>query len=532
MPKKCGQYKIEQLEHRQNQLLTQLAPIQAELNDTTAEIERLKYIFAPIRGFPLEILGEIFLSMPTSQLRPGNYQKHVARVSLVCKNWRDAARFTPRLWCDIWVKADAPGLTYESLLAWTSRGGSIPKNLEISSSRCGRLDRCVGRNLCARRRCLFSNVSLAKFLKHAPAEWRAVTLNCPTPNCLRTFVASLNRLANPVASGGWNTVRSFEVNLANWTSWISSQKHKILGFIPTSVTSVSLHLPRIPDSGDLDGGDVDIELEESQWEWSLHVLPNLLQGLTTLELKFDTEAVFAEPLLFTLHRCSKLETLKIDFHDGLLVGEENFPVTRIIFAELRRLHLLQVPGECIQDLCKLKFPKLLDMSMSVGIDSHVDLYDERPRFSPRAHNTDTMWFDGDGLAEFIGGDGSSPSTLRTLHLKGATFLPGVLHRVMRDLHSLSHLKLEWMALLSEEGSCEDDFMNLIEDDPPSLRSLKTLEISRLTQPVDGEVPFLEQFVNERDIDLKLSTHGRGAWKSDDNRYSYLVGLGSDSEDEA
>lgn len=81
-----------------------------------------------------------------------------------------------------------------------------------------------------------------------------------------------------------------------------------------------------------------------------------------------------------------------------------------------------------------------------------------------------------------------------------------------------------------DGTRSDDFFNLLEQRPACLRHLKTIEIINLRYPID-EFPFLQDVVEERCIDLKLSLHDRRFWEQDEKRYLYLVGLESESEDE-
>ncbi|KAJ3530396.1 hypothetical protein NMY22_g8587 [Coprinellus aureogranulatus] len=131
------QEQIEEVERRRSQLAQILAQTQSQLDGANAQLQTLKSIVSPIRRLPVEVLGEIFLMVPASRYRPKNRQRSVARLSLVCKSWRNAANLTPRLWCDMWIQVDVPGISYESLAVWASRAGIIQKTLEISSARCG-----------------------------------------------------------------------------------------------------------------------------------------------------------------------------------------------------------------------------------------------------------------------------------------------------------------------------------------------------------------------------------------------------------
>ncbi|KAJ3545232.1 hypothetical protein NMY22_g2519 [Coprinellus aureogranulatus] len=118
------QQQVEGLEHQQRQLSELLALTQSQLQDITSQLHVLQPVISPVRRLPLEILGEIFKQViPTSNTRPNSYQRALGKLPLVCKSWRDAAYHTPGLWCEIWVRADAPTLSYEHLNVWVRRAG-------------------------------------------------------------------------------------------------------------------------------------------------------------------------------------------------------------------------------------------------------------------------------------------------------------------------------------------------------------------------------------------------------------------------
>ncbi|KAJ3544025.1 hypothetical protein NMY22_g2930 [Coprinellus aureogranulatus] len=520
---------LAQAERERSHLARRLAHIQADLDDQVARIESFKHILAPVRRLPLEVLGEIFLRIPTSQFHPRNYQKSVARVSLVCKSWCSAARSTPQLWADVWVKMDVPGVSYDSLMTWTSRAGSLERNVEISSPQCGGVTRREGTTLCRGEQCLFSNIDLARFLLDVPGRWSSVILGPPTPVCLRRFVASLYTAGNPdAASGSWNFIDSFKID-AYGMKGMSLNPDFILTFLPTKLKSLSVHLPRISTR---DGGIFHIA-----WSKPLAIPPIVLNGLTSLNLKFDARVIYASSLFYTLRHCSSLETLEVDFsvgQFGSFIDDDamlQFEHSGVLLPELRLLRLRQVHADSLTCLKLISFPKLVELSISFGEDGLVDRDDVSPNFSLRDDDDDEDddgLYDGVLLANFIadgGVDRNPPSGLQILHLKGISFVNGALHYILRTLPALTQLKLEWV------GISGDDFHRLMEDSPAPLRELKMLEIAHLKYPSDGEVPSLRAFAEARGVDLKLSVHNRAAWEQDDKRFMYLAGLESDSEDE-
>lgn len=518
---------IETLIGRRRRLAQLLAQTQAQLQDNEDEIQVLRRICAPIRRLPLETLGEVFLRIPTSKMRPNNYQKVIKKVSLVCKSWRDAARFTAQLWGDMWVMADAPSLCYDTLAAWTHHAGSIAKSIEISSSVCGGVDWDLGKILCAGPgRCLFANPILAKLLKQGPGRWHSVTLNCPSEDCFMQLVASLEQA--PLASGpsSWDFIRTFNLVVSGKEHWHwMAASSPLLSFLPNTVKNLRIQFPNWRCIHPV----LRVALV---WRCPLSIPQPLLGVLTSLELKINALVIVTSTIFMALEQCVNLEKLSIDFSNGQLVSPERymrspFPSGSVSLPRLQFLQLRQLAPEpaSIKVLHRLKMPTLTDMSFSFDLDTHVD--SENWHWEAFGANVeDNPAYDISSLTDFIRGDRATPSWLRHLHIRGATFYDGALSRILRELDELTHLKLEWMALGSPDS---DDFFNLLKQKPKCLPQLKTIEIENLKYPTDKEIPFLRFFVEERGITLKLSLHDREAWEENDDRYLYLVGLESDSD---
>jgi hypothetical protein len=321
---------------------------------------------------------------------------------------------------------------------------------------------------------------------------------------------------------------------STWNGWIDRKARghswKAFSFLPGSITSFSLHLPGYPDDNNNNHADSD-SLIDAQIKWPLQIPAELLHGLTNLQLRFDSPSIPASAVFTTLQHSENLEALEIDLSSGVFNDHMHgalMPLysnrNGVSLPKLRRLHLGQVIGESIQDLKLIKFPNLVDLFMSFGVDGFVDESEGCETFSLDSDDADS--FDASALANFIHGDPTSPSSLQHLHIKGASFLPGALHQIIRELHSLAHLKLEWVSLV---GDAKHDFAKLIEDKPTPLQGLRTLEITRLKE--SAEIPLLRAFTEAWGIDLKLSVHDREEWEKGDKRYLYLAGIGLDSEDE-
>lgn len=522
---------IEEVELQRERILAELAIIQAQLSHNTTRLESLRPILAPIRRVPFEILGEIFLRIPTSQLRPGNHQKSVCKLSLVCKRWRDAARLTPRLWSHIWLNAENPKLVFEAISAWTSRAGSIPKEIEISSSCCGgvqwgnfRSIRCAGLG-----KCFFSKDIFPKLLKQTPGTWRSLSLNCPSPDCLRIFMLSLQATGlKPWDNTGWSSLRSFEVTASKWADWTSPSVVSALSLIPESVTQIAIHLPPV-------ARQEAVPFATFAWVAPLNIPKVTMGNLTSLKVSSVAKAVLAPSALFsTLQHCVNLKTLEVDLSGHPLLCHSVDPRAAyfiehgLSLPKLQHLRLRQISPKSLAALKLIKSPSLLELSISFYLDSYVDRDETTPNFSKEEGDIGpSAAYDGQALADFIHGDRGSPPTLQSLHLKNLFFFDDALHHILHDLYSLSHLQLEWIGI---PGNA-DDFHDLMNGGPQCLPLLKTMEITKLKYPIGGEIPFLREFVEERGVDLKFSLHDRVAWENDNKRYFYLTGYESESEDD-
>lgn len=523
--------RVEDLECQHSQLSELLTLTQSQLRDVASQIKSLKSILSAVRKLPLEVLGEIFLRVtPTSKTRPSSYQKALVKLPLVCRTWRDAAYLTPRLWCEIWIRADAPSISYQYLSAWASRSGSLPKNLEISLCNCGGVDWPNGEintDICGQSRCLFANPIFAKLLKRTPGSWASVALNCPTRSCLRNFVAELERVDSQKMPDPWNTVESFTLIATKWDRWIDPvdpRSLKSLSFIPNSATKLCLHLPvENPDGED----------EIPVWRWPFHIQPVLLQRLTSLELELDCDHILASPLLTALSQCGYLQTLTIDFQEGFLkwggddTARDSFEETGILLPKLQYVHFRQLCGTSFKVLRLLKMPNLCEVSLSFNLDATAaDADVEMTAFSLTPEIDD--YDDVVSLTDFIRGDRGLPSGLQSMHLKNASFHKGAMFHLLRDLHSLSYIKFEYVSAVRASG----DFSSLSNPDttPECLPNLTSIEVLYLQSYPDVALPGLRTFAEQRGINLRISRHNPYEWSTKEC-YRYLVGLPSDSEEE-
>ncbi|KAK7048067.1 F-box domain-containing protein [Favolaschia claudopus] len=95
----------------------------------------LRYLIAPIRTLPVELLGEIFLLAISEYAKWSSHIVMVLRISHVCTDWNHVANATPRLWAghmhvDLARSGRAQDFYAEGLRSWLAR--SAPLSLPIS----------------------------------------------------------------------------------------------------------------------------------------------------------------------------------------------------------------------------------------------------------------------------------------------------------------------------------------------------------------------------------------------------------------
>jgi hypothetical protein len=223
--------------------------------------------------------------------------------------------------------------------------------------------------------------------------------------------------------------------------------------------------------------------ETRNWDIDLKILPDLLQGLTSLSI---TSNFLSGHLFQILPHCIKLETLSIDFAGGVLDVWSNDPVTRhalqhgFILPNLRSLLLMN--GASFAKLECIRMPRLVELS--IATEPSCDCQIGEPSF-----------------AAFIRGDLNAESQLRRLSIKQIVFYRNVLFDALKDLASLTHLTLDEVEMEN------DEFLKLSKLDS-SLPRLRVLSLQSMWIERVDEILHLQEFVEERRIELSFSRHPR------------------------
>jgi hypothetical protein len=121
---------------------------------------------------------------------------------------------------------------------------------------------------------------------------------------------------------------------------------------------------------------------------------------------------------------------------------------------------------------------------------------------------------------------SSVGMVVRLHIRAADFFLDALYHLLRELHSLVELTLEWVSMIHDTP----DFLSLMQHQPPCLPRLQVLNFINYRGPDGFEIPHLRSFAESRGIRLTFSSYDvfENASRTDIQRYQNLIDLPSDS----
>ncbi|KAF6754830.1 hypothetical protein DFP72DRAFT_1169836 [Ephemerocybe angulata] len=271
-----------------------------------------------------EVLGHIF-----TFLHPYEHEEKVRnavgradfvslRLSRVCKLWREATLVTHELWTGLKIRPRHTLESLESVEAWFSRAGSLPRRLQYEGWTLGdggRFDDpyCSCEDLDSGPKllpCLLAVSALPQLLTNGP-RLDHLTLMCANTACFGHFLDAMDTLRQgptTPASRPWDTLRSLSVKFRDTMLQPDSQLGQIivshLERLPI-VDSLEVHLP---SSWSAFAPNFDTSHLE------VKILPNLIERLTT----FYISCTWSGPhLLKLLPHCCNVETLTINFgNDG------------------------------------------------------------------------------------------------------------------------------------------------------------------------------------------------------------------------
>ncbi|KAF6751222.1 hypothetical protein DFP72DRAFT_1138318 [Ephemerocybe angulata] len=449
-----------------NNLPTQLqsSAVQQVLDATSARIEvlqlevaaleedarRHRAILSPVRRMPLELLGEIFVfaNPPTlNELARRDFVNH----ELVCKQWREAALGTHRLWCGLTITPFNKEIAYNKILAWFKRAGSLKRSLCFEPSEhpclCDETSEC---------RCQANNPLMAKLLTQGPALDH-FTLNLMSLDCFRNFMTLLitNQTQGPLRP--WDTLRSLKLVFSPYDhkrAWDepSDPTHSMFTLLPP-VTDFQLYLPP-PWAA--------FTRETDSKDGQVHCTSSFLGRLTSFRIKWDWVGT---KLFSILQHCINVQTLTIDFDYSSPLKDERWRPSMVNRFRspmiLPMVTTLSLRRSSIDILDYFRMPALLHLDIELTGDP-----EDAQDFGP----TICIFLERSGIRE----------TIQSLRIYSLTITNGGLFSILTRLTGLRHLTLdrvEYDGMLFQRRS---SYMLDTGTRTPLLPSLERLNLLQIT----------------------------------------------------
>ncbi|KAJ2920027.1 hypothetical protein MD484_g481, partial [Candolleomyces efflorescens] len=465
------QGKVDSLTSDITGVKSQLERLRRELGRLETRRDGYQAVLSPLRRMPLEILGEIFLTI-LAGIDPEKSKRFkdvtLIDLCLVCRAWRNAALATPRLWNFLVLKMlPRRALRHAAVSHWFSRSGVASKTLYIYGYSHGPCDSEGPEG------CDFANVGLVKLLTEG-TQLGHLFLRCASPQCFRNLIDLMKRAVETRKPRPWDTIKSLKfVFTCDWNE-PPSLSESIFLHIPSSVTTLHLFLPPYND------------LQMSEDNLNLHIPESILSNLTTFTLECDWSGT---KICKILQLCKNVENLTLDFGFAEVPFNDDLPyITEVydaglLLPKVTTLRLHHLPPHLIYILNFLKTPMLveLDLSLSNFAKSPAPCADLE-------EVTDIICL---ALVSFS----DSVRTHRKLRLHAMKLTKTQINLLFNGLKRLSHLTFDnvWF-----DGSVFRDILHEQWDllgRHPALPSIETLELLNL--PIDFPLRYLKQYVEER-----------------------------------
>ncbi|KAF5319983.1 hypothetical protein D9611_011022 [Ephemerocybe angulata] len=400
-----------QAKHELQKVTEAIIRLQSELRVFEARRQECLQVLSPFRRIPSEILGQIFAYH--------SGKEDLGTLSLVCRNWRQAALSHPHLWSELTLEPSE--LSYHNMVTWLERSGSIRKSISL----CRDNDEDVR---CTRTSCHLTSPAVIKLLTTSRVTIDTLFLELHGPRCYKRLLNNLNAITPEPQYRAWDALRSLHLMFDEdvWGTWVGQVVDKpfVLNGLP-NLTSLSLQLP-----------DAEETFPETmhQAQASLQIAPAVLERLTSLQITCNWQGLH---ILRILQSCTSLENLDIEFYwtDILNEGPGALPEFSPSSLALPKLHLLRLRHHPSLDILKYLVTTNLSV-LDIGFDGVCRSAGDGggmvllPEQSIRR------------LKEFVCGPSKCSRTLRTLRLYNAVFNPTDLCFVIQMFPLLRHLILD------------------------------------------------------------------------------------------
>ncbi|KAF5353494.1 hypothetical protein D9756_008020 [Leucocoprinus leucothites] len=134
---------VAALESEAIRLQSRLNKLVCEKQQLSAFVKAHRALLAPVRSLHPDILQEIFYHcLPTAHNTLMSNKEAPIVLGLVCRQWREIAYSTPRLWTSIHIIASPSAHSLhpldvarrEAIASWLSRSGALPLSISVSAS--------------------------------------------------------------------------------------------------------------------------------------------------------------------------------------------------------------------------------------------------------------------------------------------------------------------------------------------------------------------------------------------------------------
>ncbi|KAJ2913830.1 hypothetical protein MD484_g6587, partial [Candolleomyces efflorescens] len=377
-----------------------ISKLRSELEALENQLLKQKGAISAVRLMPLEVLGEIF-ELVLDYVLDNKSIKELVNLQLVCRQWRDAARITHRLWSKFMYleKHDIPQLIQarDSFKIWFKRAGNTPKMfsyLALGHKNCEAQD-----SKCKTVTGIFASLfTEGLWIDHLYFEsW--------TLQCFLNFIEAVHSLQTEQYPRPFDSIRTFTLSLCGpWKEPFDI----VYQHIPKNTTTFRLYLPDFQKAYNPDFYEVgDVCLPQG-----------MLERLTSFSLLCDWPCPY--PVLPSLRHCINLQTLVVDVFNQRVVEvdwfsedvpwEDNTTIFEygVFLPNLETLRL-----RCIRNISVLKLfntPRLVELDIGFsGVDlrNHPKLVDTIQHFVKRRSKCEETlrcfrlrdWFGMDGGAK-------------------------------------------------------------------------------------------------------------------------------------
>ncbi|KAF6748467.1 hypothetical protein DFP72DRAFT_1174129 [Ephemerocybe angulata] len=338
------------IRHEIRGMKSQISLLRSQLRSLEKRLLQHEMALSASRKVPFEILGEIFELLLPDVLDDAD-RKTLIDLTLVCKNWREAALQKHRLWSGISLEL-ARGKEKEipvfycgdKVTSWLGRAGGAPKTLKVAAS-CPE-DDCYKKGA---KKCHLSQPALVQLLTITIPTLHNLSLEALFSNCVENLIQAIS---TPI----WEALPLQSLSVKFTEQWYCAakpaSKHPLN--IPSATTALSVTLPRQDWYRGPPAGTGEIALK------------NDYDRLTTIFLRIDWPK---KALFDTLALCTKVENLTLDLqnHQGKTTDDpivKSYSASGIHLNNLRTLKLERIDRDGAWILQVLRAPSLADLSIS------------------------------------------------------------------------------------------------------------------------------------------------------------------------